>query len=70
MNDLISGYRSFLDKGKTERECVREIIRLAEAAGYRDIETVDRLSPGDKVYVVKQGKSIALFNIGNADRIL
>ena len=64
MNDLISGYRSFLDKGKTERECVREIIRLAEAAGYRDIETVGSLRSGDKAYVVKHGKSIALFNIG------
>ena len=65
MNELISGYRAFLDNGKTERECVREIIKAAETEGYRDIETVDRLSPGDKVYVVKQGKSIALFNIGS-----
>ena len=62
--DLISGYRAFLDAGKTERECIREIIRQAESAGYRDIESVESLKAGDKVYAAKYGKSIALFCIG------
>lgn len=62
--DLISGYRAFLDAGKTERECVREITRQAEEAGYRNIESVSSLKPGDKVYIVKQGKSVAAFCIG------
>ena len=62
--DLISGYRAFLDTGKTERECVREIIRQAENAGYRNIEETDTLRPGDKVYAVKHSKSVALFCIG------
>ena len=62
--DLISGYRAFLDAGKTERECVREIIKRAESAGYRNIEEVKSLKSSDKAYVVKQNKSIALFNIG------
>ena len=29
MNE-IRRYRDFLDRGKTERECISEIIRLAE----------------------------------------
>ena len=62
--DLISGYRAFLDNGKTERECVREIIRQAEEAGYRNMEETSSLKAGDKVYIVKHGKSIALFNVG------
>lgn len=62
--DEIKRYRAFLDNGKTERECVKEIIRSAEAKGYRNIETVSSLKPGDKVYYVQYSKSIALFSIG------
>lgn len=39
MNKLCDAYREFLDKGKTERECVTEIIRQAEEAGYVDLQT-------------------------------
>ena len=62
--NLIDNYRLFLDKGKTERECIREIIRLAEKEGYRDIEKTENLKAGDKVYYVQYGKSIALFRVG------
>lgn len=65
---LARAYRAFLDHGKTERECVREAVKLAETAGYRDIEEVisagDCLKAGDKVYAVNMKKSIALFHIG------
>ena len=64
MNDTIQRYRAFLDSGKTERECVKEIIRLAEGKGYRNIEETGQLQPGDKVYYTQYGKSIALFHIG------
>lgn len=57
-------YRAFLDAGKTERECVNEIVRQAEAAGYRDLNGAGKLSAGDKVYATWMGKSIALFHIG------
>ena len=33
-------YRKFLDKGKTERECVKEIIKMAEKAGYKDLNKI------------------------------
>ncbi len=65
---LAKEYRRFLDKGKTERECVKESVALAEAAGYEDLEAVIRegkkLQPGDKVYAVNMKKSVALFHIG------
>ena len=63
--DEIRRYRTFLDNGKTERECIKEIIALAEERGYRNIEDVDKLQSGDKVYYVQYGKSIALFRIGD-----
>lgn len=61
-------YRKFLDKGKTERECVREIMKMAEKAGYKDLNKIisknKKLKAGDKVYAVNMKKSVALFHIG------
>ena len=34
LEKLAKNYRTFLDAGKTERECVLELTREAEAAGY------------------------------------
>jgi len=61
-------YMSFLDNGKTERECVKEIIKAAEKKGYKDIDSLEKegvsLKSGDKVYSVMMKKAVALFNIG------
>jgi aspartyl aminopeptidase len=63
---LNAAYRRFLDSGKTERECVTEIIRQAKEAGYRELSEVQgKLKPGDKVYTEWMHKSIVLFQIGN-----
>ena len=62
--DLINGYKTFLDNGKTERKCVTSALEMAQAKGFRDISTYDSLKPGDKVYVVCNEKSLALFVIG------
>ena len=62
-------YKDFMSKCKTERECVKEVIRLAKAEGYKDIEEIinenKKLQPGDKIYANNKGKAIALFIIGN-----
>ncbi len=68
LNALSEDYKAFLDRGKTERECVQESVRQAEAAGYVSLDTVIEekrtLRPGDKVYATCMGKAIALFHIG------
>lgn len=68
METTSSLYIDFLSKCKTERECVKEIIRQAENAGYINIETAikenKKLSCGDKVYSVCMKKAVALFRIG------
>lgn len=61
---LIDEYKNFLDCGKTERECVDTIIQIAENAGYREIDEFEHLASGDKCYIVKADKSIALYHIG------
>ncbi len=61
-------YKAFLDAGKTERECVKEAVRLARACGYISLEEAaasgKTLAAGDKVYAVFMEKDIALFHIG------
>ncbi len=61
-------YRAFLDAGKTERECVKGAVRLASAAGYRDLKELiannEALKPGDRVYADCMGKAIMLFIVG------
>lgn len=42
MEKLNKAYREFLNKGKTERECVTEIVKQAEAAGYEALGGEDR----------------------------
>ena len=64
MSELINEYKNFLDNGKTERECISLIISQAEQAGYKNLETLEKVSAGDKVYYSKMNKAIALFNIG------
>ena len=67
MQDLISNYKHFLDNGKTERECVSQIIKGAREQGYKDISEYKTLKAGDKVYVHKMNKAIALFEIGTGN---
>lgn len=68
MEKLAKDYRAFLDAGKTERECVTELVREAEANGYVSLEAKqaagEKLQPGDKVYAVGMKKIMALFHVG------
>lgn len=68
IESLCKAYKDFLNEGKTERECTKISIELAEAAGYRNIkeymEKGKSLTAGDKIYAVNMDKSLALFNIG------
>lgn len=57
-------YRAFLNAGKTERECVTEAVRRAEANGFKQLENTDKLVPGDKVWTDRMGKALQLFIIG------
>ena len=67
INDIMTfneGYKNYITKGKTERLCVSETVKLAMAHGYKELNEVDILKPGDKVYVTNMKKNIALFVIG------
>ena len=69
LEQLAADYRKFLTDCKTERESVREVVRQAEAAGYRNMEDLmqnggEQLQPGAKLYTVCMGKAVALFRLG------
>ena len=45
MEKLAKLYRNFLDHGKTERECVTQIVKEAEEAGYESLDA--KLAKGE-----------------------
>ncbi|MBD5508384.1 MAG: aminopeptidase [Lachnospiraceae bacterium] len=61
-------YMDFLDNGKTERECIDQIVNTVEAAGYQELEALikdgKKLKAGDKVYSVWMNKSVVFFYFG------
>ena len=57
-------YRVFLSKSKTERLATRNAVELAIAHGYKRLDSVASLKPGDKVYDVNRNKNVVLFVIG------
>ena len=60
---------SFLDQGKTERECIDTIVNQLEEAGFTELDQMikkgKQLTPGDQVYRVWMNKSIVAYRIGN-----
>ena len=61
-------YKKFLSENKTERECCKTTIELAEENGFVNLQTLaksgKKLKAGDRVYAVNQHKSVVLFVIG------
>ena len=66
--DFNEGYKNFMSLCKTERECVKETIRIAEENGYKNLDDIikngEALKAGDKVYANNMDKAIALFIVG------
>ena len=59
-----NGYMGYLNKGKTEREIVKTSKEMAEKAGFKDINEMKTLKPGDKIYYINRDKNIYLAVIG------
>ena len=63
--DFCKGYIKFLNVAKTEREASKEIISNLKDCGFKNINDVDVLKPGDKVYMINRSKSIYAAVIGS-----
>ncbi len=70
LESLSEDYRQFLDQGKTERECVSQIVNRIEDEGYVELEKIlkdgKKIKSGDKVYAVNMDKSVVMYHIGKA----
>jgi len=58
------GYKKFINAAKTERETAAAGVKMAEAAGFKEISKAKTLKAGDKVYAVNRGKTLLLARIG------
>ena len=66
IDSYCQGYKTFLDRGKTERDCVTYTVELAQAAGFVPFERGMALKSGDKVYRVNRNRAITLAVVGSA----
>lgn len=67
MKDLMKfsdEYMYFLNNGKTERECVKFAKKMLEENGFIDINSIESLQAGDKVYYINRKKSVYAAVIG------
>lgn len=66
--ELSDRYKAFISKCKTERECINELIMLAEQQGYVNMNSLlkegKNLKPGDKAYTAYRDKILCLFTLG------
>ena len=66
-------YCKFLDNGKTERECIDQIVNRIEKEGYMELSQLvkenKKLQAGDKVYSVCMNKSIVMYQIGKRSMV-
>ena len=65
---LSAKYKNFLNRGKTERECVEYIVDALEKDGYISLERAvaegKKLKAGDKIYACQMHKAVVAFHLG------
>ena len=64
MFSFAQGYKDFITENKTERECTNNIEIILKENNFINIEMVEKLKPGDKVYYINRNKSIYASVIG------
>ncbi len=62
--DFAKDYISFMNKSKTEREAVKNIKIILESNGFRNLNDLDNISVGDKVYYINREKNVYVAVIG------
>ena len=68
LDKLCDSYKKYITECKTERLCVSAAVKEAEAAGFKDLDSLiaagSKLKAGDRFYANKMGKSLILGIIG------
>ena len=62
---LADEYKEFLSAAKTERLAAVEAAKRLDAAGFKNVESLKKVKPGDKVYFINKNKNVCAFIIGS-----
>ncbi len=60
-------YIEFINKAKTERECVKEFTKILKENGFQNLNDVQNLKAGAKVYYINRHKNIYAAVLGSED---
>lgn len=63
--NFCESYINFLNNAKTERQDSNLIVKKLEEEGFKNIETLDNIKYGDKVYLFNRKKAVYAAIIGN-----
>jgi aspartyl aminopeptidase len=68
VEDFAGGYKSFLDRGKTEREFTQEAVKFLEGRGFVPLESLGgrKPAPGTGVFENVRGKALLCGVLGKA----
>ena len=66
-DEFAIAYKEFLNKAKTERECVALAKEMLTKAGYKEFDITKKYKAGDKVYKINRGKAIMATTFGSKD---
>ena len=66
-DEFSTAYKEFLNKAKTERECVALAKEMLTKAGYKEFDITKKYKAGDKVYKINRGKAIMAATFGSKD---
>ena len=64
LNKLSEEYKEFLNNAKTEREAVQEIKKELEKSGFKNLENINKIKSGEKVYKTYKEKEIIAMTVG------
>ena len=62
--DFAEGYKDFITTAKTERLAVKEAVKILDAKGFKNADSVKSVKEGDKVYFINKNKNVCAFVVG------
>ena len=60
-------YKSFMSRAKTEMSFVKEAVKIASRAGFKELTETSNLRPGARFYDINRDRTITLIVIGSGD---
>ena len=62
--NFAEGYKDFITTAKTERLAVKEAVKILDAKGFKNADSVKSVKEGDKVYFINKNKNVCAFVVG------